>query len=130
MLSSIWRFPPERKNGHPAPFPLVLPARIVYSILEGKKGIVLDPYVGSGTTLVAAKLLDSDYIGIDISKEYVEEAEKRIKNYESERKILNAEIEKHIVQKTFKERKINGESTGKFRENVIDKKQPIQKTIF
>ena len=115
LMTSIWRFPPERKNGHPAPFPLILPTRIIYSILDGKKGIVLDPYVGSGTTLVAAKLLDSDYIGIDISKEYVENARKRLKNCRNERKIIDVEMAKHVVEKTFKDRKINNGNTGKFK---------------
>ena len=122
LLTSIWRFPPERGNGHPAPFPLVLPARIIYSILDDKSGVVLDPYVGSGTTVVAAKLLNCDYIGIDISKKYVEDAKKRLVICENERTILNEEIAKHTVGKTFKDRKINGENTGKFA-NTIKIKQ-------
>ena len=65
-MSSIWRFPPERNNPHPAPYPLVLPLRIIYSLFDDKKGTVIDPYIGSGTTAVAAKLLGCDYIGIDI----------------------------------------------------------------
>ena len=101
LLTSIWRFPPERKNEHPAPFPLVLPTRIIYSILDDKKGIVLDPYVGSGTTCLAAKLLGSNYIGIDISKEYVKDAENRLKNYLNYKDKVDEELSKHIVEKTF-----------------------------
>ena len=62
-LTSIWRLSPERNNSHPAPFPLVLPLRIIFSLLEEpqrdkfSKKLVLDPYCGSGTTLVAAKLI-------------------------------------------------------------------------
>lgn len=119
LLTSIWRFPPERKNDHPAPFPLSLPARIIYSILDGKKGAVLDPYVGSGTTLVAAKLLGCDYSGIDISKKYVEGAEKRVSNAEDERKNLVGELEKHFVKETFSERKQNGKNVGKFRNHMV-----------
>lgn len=115
LLTSIWRFPPERKNGHPAPFPLVLPARIIYSILDGKNGVVLDPYVGSGTTCLAAKLLGSSYIGIDISKEYVRNAEDRLKNCLNYKKIVDEEISKHIVEKTFADRKNNNGNTGKYR---------------
>ena len=115
LVSSIWRFPPERKNGHPAPFPLVLPARIIYSILDDKKGVVLDPYVGSGTTCLAAKLLGSNYIGIDISKEYIKDAENRLKNYLNDKKIVDKEISKHIVDKTFADRKNNNGNTGKYR---------------
>jgi len=119
LLTSIWRFPPERKNGHPAPFPLVLPARIIYSILDDKKGVILDPYVGSGTTCLAAKLLGSNYIGIDISKEYVKDAENRLKNYLNYKKIVDEEMSKHIVEKTFADRKNNNENTGKYRNRTI-----------
>ena len=40
LLTSIWRFPPERDNPHPAPFPITLPARIIISILNDNDGIV------------------------------------------------------------------------------------------
>lgn len=119
LLTSIWRFPPERKNGHPAPFPLVLPARIIHSILDDKKGVILDPYVGSGTTCLAAKLLGSNYIGIDVSKEYVKDAENRLKNYLNYKNKIDEEIAKHIVEKTFADRKKNNGNTGKFRNGNI-----------
>jgi len=115
LLTSIWRFPPERENSHPAPFPLALPLRCIYSVMDEKKGgLVIDPYCGSGTTLVAAKILGHNFIGIDISKEYVEFSEKRLRNYKTEEKYANEEIAKHIVVKTFKERKEKGEFTGKY----------------
>jgi site-specific DNA-methyltransferase (adenine-specific) len=115
LLTSIWRFPPERENPHPAPFPLALPVRCIFSVMDEKKGgLVIDPYCGSGTTLVAAKILGHNFIGIDISKEYVEFSEKRLKNYKAEEKYANEEIAKHIVVKTFKERKEKGEFTGKY----------------
>uniref|UniRef100_A0A7V6CNB3 Methyltransferase n=1 Tax=candidate division WOR-3 bacterium TaxID=2052148 RepID=A0A7V6CNB3_UNCW3 len=114
LLTSIWRFPPERKNPHPAPFPIELPTRIIYSIMDEKKGIVLDPYCGSGTTLVAAKILGHDFIGIEISEEYIKFAEERLKNYKAEEEFVKEEIKKHIVIKTFKERKEKGEFTGKY----------------
>lgn len=113
LLTSIWRFPPERNNPHPAPFPLTLPVRIINSILNNNDGIVLDPYCGSGTTLVAAKLLNKKFIGIDISKEYIQQAEQRLKNVLSEKEIVQGELQKHIVKKTFKQRKQNKEFTGR-----------------
>ncbi len=119
LLTSIWRFPPERKNGHPAPFPLLLPIRIIYSILDDKKGIVLDPYVGSGTTCLAAKLLGSNYIGIDISREYVKDAENRLKSYLNYKNIVDEEISKHVVEKTFADRKNNNGNTGKYRKKIF-----------
>jgi len=123
LLTSIWRFPPERKNGHPAPFPLILPARIIYSIMNDNKGIVLDPYVGSGTTCLAAKLLGSDYIGIDVSRDYIKDAEFRLKNYLSYRNKINEEIIKHVVVKTFSDRKNNNENTGKYRNNITSQEK-------
>lgn len=115
LLTSIWRFPPERNNPHPAPFPLELPVRCIYSVMDGKKnGLVIDPYCGSGTTLVAAKILGYDFIGIDISKDYCKFTEERLKNYKNEENFVQEEIAKHIVVKTFKERKQKGEFTGKY----------------
>jgi|GEM_PF-2169620 len=114
LLTSIWRFPPEQKNPHPAPFPLELPIRCIYSVMDGRKGVVIDPYCGSGTTLVASKILGCDYIGIEISDEYIKFAEERLRNYEKEIEIAMKEIEKHVVTKTFKERKEKGEFTGKY----------------
>lgn len=117
LLTSVWRIPPERKNGHPAPFPLTLPARIIYSILNKEKGVVLDPYSGSGTTLVAAKLLGNDYVGIDISPDYIRDAKNRIKNFMSEKEIVENELAKHFVVKTFSDRKKEGQFTGKFKKS-------------
>ena len=66
------------KHLHPATFPNRLPYDFIQCFCpEG--GIVLDPFVGSGTTTVAAKNLNRKYIGIDIAKEYCNIAEKRIK---------------------------------------------------
>lgn len=113
-LTSIWRFMPEGKNPHPAPFPLTLPLRAIYAIMDDNKGIIIDPYAGSGTTLLAAKLLGHDYIGIDISKEYIDMANERINNYQNEKNILEREIEKHIVKTSSAERKKQNKSQGKF----------------
>jgi|TARA_B100001964_G_C14119899_1_gene547826 modification methylase len=104
-MSSIWSFPPERDNPHPAPYPLVLPLRIILSVLDEERGLVLDPYMGSGTTAVAAKLLGSDYVGIDISEKYIKEAEDRIDKFESERSILHTEKELHTITTTYRDRK-------------------------
>ncbi len=115
LLTSIWRFPPERNNSHPAPFPVVLPLRCAYSILDERSdAIVIDPYVGSGSTAIAAKLLGHNYIGIDISKEYINLAKKRLSQLGNYSHILDEEKSRHIVKKTFAERKIKGEFTGKF----------------
>jgi modification methylase len=104
-MSTIWRISPERNNEHPAPFPLEIPLRIILSILDEEKGLVLDPYMGSGTTAVAAKLLGSDYVGIDISEKYIKDAQDRIDNFETERNILIEEKRLHQLSgKTYLER--------------------------
>ncbi len=116
LLTSIWRFPPEKGNPHPAPFPLALPVRVIFSILDEKKDcVVIDPYCGSGTTLVAAKILEHHFIGIDISPDYVAFARKRLENYRKEIPAAKEEMAKHVVRKTFKERKERGEWVGRFR---------------
>jgi len=63
------------KNGHPAPFPLALPARCIEST---EAQLILDPFMGSGTTAVAAKQLGRNYVGIELSPEYCQLAEDRI----------------------------------------------------
>ncbi len=128
LLTSIWRFAPERNNEHPAPFPLTLPTRIIIAMLNGAEGVILDPYSGSGTTLVAAKLLGKKYIGIDISENYIEKAKERLNNAHKEINLVNEEIKKHLVQKTFKQRKENGEYTGKHRKDKAKKAEPA--TLF
>lgn len=75
-VGDVWEFTQELNNNHPAPFPVALIERIIGST-DAK--IVLDPFSGSGTTALAAKALGRNYIGIEISKEYCELAEKRIK---------------------------------------------------
>lgn len=68
-----------REKVHPAPFPEVIPHRLI-KMLSWKDAIVLDPFAGTGTTLLAAKRLGRRYIGMEISKEYCVYAEKRLKH--------------------------------------------------
>ena len=78
MKMSVWRVCPERNvNGHPCPFPIgiALPC-IESSTPEG--GVVLDPFMGSGTTLRAAKDLCRKAIGIEIEERYCEIAARRM----------------------------------------------------
>ena len=108
-LTSIWEIRPEvGHKEHPAVFPIELPTRIIYSILGEEKGIIIDPFCSSGTTLVAAKILDKDYIGIDISEEYVNYAIKRLSQADTEKQRVLRELSIHKVQITFKERKLRG----------------------
>lgn len=72
---TVWSFPPAKGNPHPAPFPLTLPSKVLSSIAPG---LVLDPFMGSGTTAVAAERLGWPWIGIEQSQKYCEQACKRI----------------------------------------------------
>mgnify|MGYP001310912950 FL=1 len=76
---SIWTINAEsaKKIGHPAPFPEELPYRLI-QLYSFKGDIVLDPFMGSGTTAVAALKTDRKFVGYDISKEYIALAEKRV----------------------------------------------------
>lgn len=131
-LTSIWRGVPEdgRKNPHPAPFPLWLPARVIISILESDtQGVVLDPYIGSGTTAVAAKLLDHKYIGIDRSEAYMEMTNARLDNAPGEMSKIREEQGLHFVKGTFKDRKTQGKHVGKYR-NTDDEIEVIQPSLL
>lgn len=77
-LMSVWRIAPQREETHPCPYPKEIPFRLITSSCpEG--GIVLDPFLGSGTTLVACKELNRNGIGIEINEKYCEIAKKRLK---------------------------------------------------
>lgn len=74
----VWEFAQDRNNPHPAPFPLELAERIIGST---NAQVVLDPFSGSGTTALAATKLGRNFIGLELSKEYVEMSEKRLADY-------------------------------------------------
>src|SRR6056300_973507 len=77
---SIWNINPARakKIGHPAPFPVELAERFI-NLYTYKKDLILDPFLGSGTTAIAAKLLERNFVGYEIEEEYIEIAKNRIK---------------------------------------------------
>ena len=81
----VWEFTQEMNNEHPAAFPVDLIDRIVSSTTAK---VILDPFMGSGTTALSAINFDRDYIGIDISPEYCEMAEKRIIGHQAQAKLL------------------------------------------
>jgi modification methylase len=75
---SVWDMLADRKNGHPAPFPIALPMRCV-DAFSTNETIVLDPFCGKGTTLLAAKLRGRKSIGIELSEPYCEMAVKSLR---------------------------------------------------
>ncbi|HRC89931.1 MAG TPA: site-specific DNA-methyltransferase [Bacteroidales bacterium] len=86
---SIWTMNAEsaKRVGHPAPFPEELPYRLI-QLFSYKDDIILDPFMGSGTTAVAAIKSDRYFIGYDNNKEYIELSRKRIIPYLSQTKII------------------------------------------
>jgi site-specific DNA-methyltransferase (adenine-specific) len=79
QTKSIWSFPTEsaKRVNHPAPFPVELPKRCI-EMFTFTGDVVLDPFLGSGTTAVAAKMSGRKYIGCDLSAEYCAIAEDRL----------------------------------------------------
>lgn len=73
----------EAKGGHPASYPVELAEMCIKLALGSEKGAVLDPFLGTGTTLVAAKNLGLTGTGIDINSEYLQFAEERLKDTSS-----------------------------------------------
>lgn len=78
--SNVWKINPETGSDHLAPYPKELSDRIIkyYSYVGD---VVLDPFIGSGTTAISCVDLKRDYIGIDIHEEYVQMTEERIKKF-------------------------------------------------
>jgi site-specific DNA-methyltransferase (adenine-specific) len=83
--NGLWTFNGESKKriGHPAPFPIELPKRCI-QMFSYVGDIVFDPFLGSGTTLVATALLDRKGIGTDIDKSYCELALSRVKQHKGD----------------------------------------------
>jgi len=87
---NVWEINPDQSlggdetewNWHPAIFPSQLAHDHIYS-WSNKRDIVLDPFSGSGTTAIQAKIMERNYIGIDINEEYVQKSKKRLENYAS-----------------------------------------------
>lgn len=82
---SIWTMNAEsaRRIGHSAPFPEELPYRLI-QLYSFKNDIVLDPFIGSGTTAISALKSERKYVGYEINQEYIELAEKRIDPYKNQ----------------------------------------------
>jgi len=85
--NGVWNFNGESKKriGHPAPYPVELPKRSI-KLFSYIGDLILDPFLGSGTTLIASAILQRKGIGFDIDKSYCEIAKRRLEVlYESSR---------------------------------------------
>ena len=77
----VWNLYHARNNPHPAPFPVEIPQRCILSTAGAD--VVLDPFMGSGTTAVAAEKCDRQWIGIEQSGKYCDMANKRLAEHRS-----------------------------------------------
>lgn len=86
--NGVWNFSGESKNriGHPTPFPVELPKRCI-KLFSYVGDTVLDPFLGSGTTLVACLVTERIGIGIEINREYCGLAAKRVRDLTSQTKL-------------------------------------------
>lgn len=83
-LSDVWVMPTSNGGGHGAQFPVALPGRCI-SLTTEPGDLVLDPFMGSGNSGVAARAMDRRFVGIDVSARYLASAEKKIAVIESNR---------------------------------------------
>jgi DNA modification methylase len=84
-LSDVWTIQQARDNEHPAPFPVELARRAIASVDPGLT--VFDPFLGSGTTAVAAEALGRKWFGCELSPEYVKMAARRIREQRERMKL-------------------------------------------
>lgn len=84
-FGDVWEFKQEMKNNHPAPFPVALIDRIITSTTSQ---IILDPFMGSGTTAVVAQWHKRSYIGIELSPDYCDLAEERIERNKKQSELI------------------------------------------
>ena len=86
-IHSVWNIKPQTHSEHPAPYPLEIPNRLI-DFLSGEHSIIADPFLGSGTTGVAAHLAGRDFIGIEIDPDYFAIAERRIKEAQMQPRLI------------------------------------------
>jgi len=79
FTKSVWAFAPQsaRQAGHPAPFPEELPRRAI-ELYTFSGEVVLDPFMGTGSTALAAVKNGRHFVGYDVSSDYVELARQRL----------------------------------------------------
>ena len=90
----------ERKLRHPAMFPAELAKRLIACFTNGNQDTILDPFAGVGSTLMAAKALNKDAIGIELSQEFTDIAMSRIDNAETQLTLFDeveSNVEIHVV---------------------------------
>ena len=99
LVFGQWKYFADTKSMTKATFSMDIPTKAI-KILTYKNDIVLDPFAGSGTSMVAAELLDRQWIGIELSPDYSEVARKRINAFVSEKRQQVLDFTGKIVEAT------------------------------
>lgn len=87
-VGDVWYVPQESNTWHPAPFPIKLATMALETVMPS---LVVDPFMGSGTTAKAAVKLGIDYIGFELSPTYAERARKEIAEIEAQPRLIPLE---------------------------------------
>lgn len=87
--NGMWTFNTEKtsKIGHPAAFPIELPTRLL-RMLTYENSVVIDPFIGSGTTAISCIRENRHFVGFELSKEYFDKANKRIEQEKTQLKFF------------------------------------------
>ena len=114
----LWDIPPESatKVGHPAPFPIELPKRLI-ELYTYRGDLVLDPFMGSGSTAVAAVHSERSFVGYETEPEYVESAMQRVEDARS--KIADARRKRRAPQVVLPAVPMPGDSEELFQSRAV-----------
>ena len=96
LVFGQWHYFADTKSMTKATFSMDIPTKAI-KILTYKNDVVLDPFAGSGTSLVAAEVLDRRWIGIELSPNYSEVARKRVQGFVDEKKQQKINFEENLV---------------------------------
>ncbi|UCH04780.1 MAG: site-specific DNA-methyltransferase [Candidatus Thorarchaeota archaeon] len=125
---AVWEFYYEKrdirdKKVHPAVFPIALPAKCI-GLFTHRGELILDPFVGSGTTLVAAQDLGRNAVGFDLKSEYVDIANKRVESGEKgdTRQVAFCE-EAHDIPKYLEEETVSLVVTSPPYANLLNRRR-------
>ena len=90
---SVWTFSAvsARKVGHPAPFPVELPHRLI-KLYSFKDNVILDPFLGSGTTCISALNNNRNYVGYDINQDYIDLANGKLDGIKNQMNLFKEKV--------------------------------------
>ena len=130
---AVWEFYYEKrdirdKNVHPAVFPISLPTKCI-KLFTHQGELVLDPFVGSGTTLVAAQDLGRNAVGFDLKAEYVDYANERVSTREDGTSQLAIHGEAKIIPEYLEEESVSLCVTSPPYANLLNRKRKNKSKI-